>query len=320
MIGDIAKSFGLSFLLARLIPAAILVYAQSVLIATKTLRMPPDAVWRIPGVPDYAVPVALTFLCAVLLNGFQVQIVKVYEGYRFPQVGGTGLALLMASYAVWRWTPWRAALPLSLALAGGVLLLAWTAHWGLLAHQRSVARGLDTAIAQGQAKGQDTRLREHYRSRRYPPAGAEMHTKLGNVIRAFEYHAHVYAIDPITMWYRLAAVLPDSFQQKIEGAETAFCFVLNLSLACQVLALETLAIGCVNPAAREGFLALAGASAVVAAVLYRAACTSAQEWGEYVRGALTYTVWTCSSGSACSCLPSRSPSRRNARSGSPFRA
>jgi hypothetical protein len=285
MIGDIAKSLGLSFFVARLIAAAILVYAQAVLVFTKTLRMPADAFWRVPGLPDYAVPVALTFLCAILMNGFQVQIIKVYEGYRFVQVGFAGGALLAASCAVWRWSPWRHALPVFLAISGAVLLLGWAAHWLLLAYHRRTAKRLDEAMKRDRAKGVDTRAREHHRSRRYPPAGAELPTKLGNAIRAFEYHAQIYAIDPITMWYRLAAVIPDSFQQKLEGAETAFCFVLNLSLVFQALAVEALAIAVVNPVARAGFLALAVAEAVVAVVLYRAACTAAQDWGEYVRSA-----------------------------------
>jgi len=209
----------------------------------------------------------------------------VYEGYRFAQAGWTGAIFLIAAYAVWRWSPWHAALPLFLAISGIALLLAWAAHWLLLAWHRKAASDIEGAIERGQAANKDTRLQEHYRSRRYPPVAAVLPTKLGNIIRAFEYHAQIYAIDPITMWYRLAAAIPDSFQQKIEGAETTFCFMLNLSFVFQVLAVEALAIAFVNLVARAGFFALAAGEAVVAAVLYRASCGAAHDWGEYVRSA-----------------------------------
>ena len=68
-------------------------------------------------------------------------------------------------------------------------------------------------------------------------------TKLGNVIRAFEYHSHIlYRIDPISSWPRLVAVIPKSYQEQIGEAQSTFSFMLNVSFFSTILVFELLGL------------------------------------------------------------------------------
>lgn len=67
----------------------------------------------------------------------------------------------------------------------------------------------------------------------YPPASAELlPSKLGNIIRAFEYYpATRYNIETITVWPRLLAILSKSRLDAINVEKSLMDFWLNLSLA-----------------------------------------------------------------------------------------
>ncbi len=69
-------------------------------------------------------------------------------------------------------------------------------------------------------------------------------TRLGNVIRAFEtYTIQQYNLDAIVLWPRLQAVLDTNYAQAVDGVQSAFSFMLNLSFLSTLLAFFLAAVG-----------------------------------------------------------------------------
>ena len=125
----------------------------------------------------------------------------------------------------------------------------------------------------------------HLFSREYPQdIGLVRSTKLGNVIRSFEYYAlALYNIDPITMWFRLLAIVPQTYREQIDEAETNFSFFLNLSFFVSILAIESIVFFI-----KRQDIVHAGTFVVLSFlsyILYNNSCKIAAIWGEYVRSA-----------------------------------
>lgn len=129
----------------------------------------------------------------------------------------------------------------------------------------------------------------------YPPDTEHvLPTAFGNAIRAFEFYPAVYGADSISVWTRLGAVVPASFQGMINDARSQIDFLVNvclLSLVVAIIAVVRLGAEFSQPNAaslppdRVYLLTIAGVALVVAAVAYRWAVGRIAEWGELVKSA-----------------------------------
>jgi hypothetical protein len=273
MLGEIAKTFGRNFLVSCLVPAAAWVSANLFL-------------WRIL----YGLPVASFFeslestrglivlfgilLLSLAISVVQNQLIRIFEGYEeeffrnFAVIPG----LLIPFIFYW------VLIPRAWMISGGLSLLSlliWLAHPLSKRRQRALYKS-------GKEK---TGPKDRYDfARSFPEEDNILPTRLGNCIRAFENHAALYGIEPITTWFRLLAVIPKGFQEQIGAAEANFSAILNLSAVSFLLAIELAGIYITSLDfrwARAGLVVV-----LVAYGLYRFACAyAAQTWGEYVRSA-----------------------------------
>ncbi|HKO09243.1 MAG TPA: hypothetical protein VJ487_16160 [Alphaproteobacteria bacterium] len=142
----------------------------------------------------------------------------------------------------------------------------------------------------------------------YPSTRAEiMPTRFGNVIRSFEvYPNEVYGVDSVTVWLRLASVIPKDYTALLDDARAqADCFV-NLTLLALLIGLASLAAagyeadwrmipdwnaltlnGVLIPFGRAGLrhVAFAAGSVAFAAIFYWRAIDRASAWADLVRSA-----------------------------------
>ncbi len=126
----------------------------------------------------------------------------------------------------------------------------------------------------------------------FPPVDALLPTRFGNVVRAAEaYSLKVYGVDSIKAWLRLTSVVPESFQNTINGARAEVDFFVNacfLSIALTVLAavalLATLLLA-TPPFDAVGLIRLFAVPAgwLLASAAYEAAIGRARAWGHIVR-------------------------------------
>jgi hypothetical protein len=121
------------------------------------------------------------------------------------------------------------------------------------------------------------------------PISAEhiLPTRLGNTIRAFEtYPKRQYEIDAVPLWPRLQAVVPPDRAQALDGAKTAFDFMIHCSFLSALLGLATAAAGVYWRQVTAGPIApgvAAPAFALLAYLFYSAALDRAGEWGLQVK-------------------------------------
>jgi hypothetical protein len=123
--------------------------------------------------------------------------------------------------------------------------------------------------------------------RMFPPAkGYLLPTRLGNVLRSFEYHSDVrWGLSGLAAWPRVAALLTDRERDLHADAETDFMFFVNCS-ACSALLVPTLAIGRWGAAPPLWGPGPSVAAALASYGLYRAAVIAAVSWGTEVRASL----------------------------------
>lgn len=123
-------------------------------------------------------------------------------------------------------------------------------------------------------------------------------TRLGNVFRSFEdYSYRQYRMEAITLWPRLAAVLPKDYAAAIDSAKASFDFMLNLSALLSVLVLEMLIVRLPFVSPPESlselglWLAYVAVFAAIAHALYNGAIGQAKVWGELFKGAFDLYRW-----------------------------
>ena len=117
-------------------------------------------------------------------------------------------------------------------------------------------------------------------------------TRLGNVIRSFEFYpGREYRIDSIAMWPRLVAIIPKDYAVAVDDAKTTFDFMLNCSLLSLILTVSILLAGVVYPAQLNSLSATVywlGNVACFAALFYffyRLSIDRVSAWGSMVKGA-----------------------------------
>jgi hypothetical protein len=114
-------------------------------------------------------------------------------------------------------------------------------------------------------------------------------TNLGNVFRASEVYAQErYGIDGVTLWPRLAHVLPAEFAANMEEQNNRLMFLLNSSLLALFLAitcLVILAVGVLLPISISvmRYLIISMSLFVTGYFIYRASIGTAQDFVLFVR-------------------------------------
>jgi hypothetical protein len=133
----------------------------------------------------------------------------------------------------------------------------------------------------------------------YPDVrGLILPTRLGNVIRSFEYYSHrEYGIDSVEIWPRLVSVIPSDYAISIDDTKTTFDFMVNCSLLSVLLASAIFMAGLVYPSLllsqSGGFYWLLKIAAFVSLsyFFYRLSINRAEAWGLLIKSAFDLYRW-----------------------------
>lgn len=253
MFGDIAKTFGRNFLVANLGPAMLFVATNLILVLTQHLILPNWQIWQLFQAQSLNYKAAILFVSSVFLaiglQQFNIYLIRLYEGY----------------YGRHRF-PFRQ----------------------MATSQRQRFNKLKAEIYRLKNEKRDAGLKEYLLSRNFADEQEILPTKLGNVIRAFEWYPHkIYNIDPITGWSRLVGVIPQPYQEQLEKNQVDFTFALNISFLSALVGMESCVqfVSELSSAVRlEPFLT-AVVSFCLSYGVYRWSCSLAAAWGEYIRAA-----------------------------------
>jgi hypothetical protein len=149
-------------------------------------------------------------------------------------------------------------------------------------------------IALMDADGEDSRTETWQLLIRSPQVEDDvLPTSFGNHIRAFElYPAEIYGADSITLYSRLASVVPKDFQELINDAKSQVDFFVNVCVLSFALAVAVV-IQAVAAGYRAGALppnwtltlGVTGASLLVSIASYFLAVSQVPNWGELVMAA-----------------------------------
>ena len=128
--------------------------------------------------------------------------------------------------------------------------------------------------------------------------GLILPTRLGNVIRSFEYYSHrEYGIDSVEIWPRLVSVIPKEYAVSVDDTKTTFDFMLNCSLLSFLLATAIFVVGLLYPSAllAESALLSWGLKIVAFILLsyffYRLSINRADAWGLLIKAAFDLYRW-----------------------------
>lgn len=276
MFGVIASSFGKNFLIGYLVPAVLFVFANVILAIYCLLPFRSCISLEEFGIETLGYKLAALFFIAtffaIVLQQSNMLIIKLYEGY----------------YG-WRWFPLRQILK------------------RMTRCQKNLYKKRKEEIDQLNRSKKDTRSMEHDLSRAFPADENQiLPTRLGNIMRASEYYVHqIYNIDPITIWPRLTAVIPQFYAEQIEKTQTTVSFVLNLSFISAILGFECLAQSVVDVLelyrgieaklfvipilvpfslnAPELLIIISLICFILSYIFYLLSCLPAGAWGEYIR-------------------------------------
>lgn len=117
-------------------------------------------------------------------------------------------------------------------------------------------------------------------------------TRLGNVIRSFEYYPHrEYGMDAVTLWPRLIAKIDKDYAALVDDSKTSFDFMLNGSALSGALALLILLAGLLYGVPLVSITGLIPwlveilIFTVLSFILYFQMISRAANWGDMVKGA-----------------------------------
>jgi hypothetical protein len=123
-------------------------------------------------------------------------------------------------------------------------------------------------------------------------------TRFGNAIRAFEiYPNDIYGADAITIWLRLASVIPKEFTDQINNMRSQVDLFVNcsfFSILIALLAVIRIIVSVITSYSTKArgisfdaieYLLWSAVSIVAAYVFYRLAVISVPAWGELVKSA-----------------------------------
>ena len=286
MFGTISQTFGRAFLTTNVLPAGLLTGSIVLAMNAGLLKKGWAANWTVFDVDRSVFVLIVIFFVAVLFSLFSREITRIYEGYSEILFGSIGLAALIVPFGVARFARDGAGriwpIESLLFVVGGTSVVMYGLHHAGRLHHRNVFRALRDRMEMDKKERQ---VRQYKFVRTYPQAESlVLPTAFGNVLRAFEhYPRYMFGMDPITMWFRLIAIVPDPLRTQLETAESTTQFFLNLSAVAVIWA-----GGCVYIAIRMQWPWMFWGTlvcVVLAYGLYRLACRAAAQWGEAVRTA-----------------------------------
>lgn len=123
-------------------------------------------------------------------------------------------------------------------------------------------------------------------------SGLVLPTRLGNIIRSFEYYPdREYGMDAIVTWSRLIAKIETAYATTIDEAKTSFDFMLNLSFLSAVSFVFQLGAGLVygkpfaSPEDLSSWLLRLAITAFLFWGFYHLSFSRAAAWGETIKSA-----------------------------------
>jgi hypothetical protein len=128
--------------------------------------------------------------------------------------------------------------------------------------------------------------------------GLILPTRLGNVIRSFEYYPfREYRIDSIALWPRMIAIIPKEYAAVMDDAKTTFDFMINCSVLSFVLAFSMLLAGLAYPSRLVSSTPLSYWLIEIAVFFqmsyffYRLSVNRVGNWGGLVKSAFDLFRW-----------------------------
>jgi hypothetical protein len=123
-------------------------------------------------------------------------------------------------------------------------------------------------------------------------SGLILPTRLGNIIRSFEYYPDLeYGMDAIVTWPRLIAKIDPTYASTIDEAKTSFDFMMNLSFLSGVSLVIQIVAGLVygkpfaTPEDLSSWLLRLAITAFLVWGFYHLSFSRAAAWGETIKGA-----------------------------------
>ena len=218
----------------------------------------------------------LTLLLCALLVGLvllvlRIPVIRLFEGYALEYLAGARRAGTSSRGP----SRWDAVPP--------VLRPTQLVHAAYSALLRSEEQR--RSVLMSAAKKDDEARRQADRSF-VRPGVKLLPTRLGNVVRAFEYHGDTrWGLSGLGAWPRIAALVSERERDLHVDAETDLAFCLNSCVATWLLAGGGIAYAAAHPGSARGW-ALAAVSPILAYALYRLAIGAATRWGVEVRASI----------------------------------
>ena len=251
LLGSV-KDFGRRIRVVGLVPAGIFVAVVLALVAAGAPGEAPNLGRLAARVGGLAAWQGVCLLLAVvvlvvLVQPAQLSLIRVLEGYG----GRSAPAVRLADWRRARHATRRAALDSA------------------------------TRVPADQPVDHDVRRRlalaDHELRVRYPPTADLMPTALGNALRAAESRAgRRYALEAVTMWPRLYAILPDRVARLIDDQREQLDLAANLCIAM----ILTAAVSTALLATHGWWLLLPVGALGLAWLAYRGACATAIIYGD----------------------------------------
>lgn len=278
MNDSIIKEIGRSYIVSSLIPSIFAVLLAVVLFSDllSSVSSTTESLLFFEG--STGLIIAFTFWLAFALYSAQDPIVKLFEGYYFEKIKWIGSNQRSETKA----------------LHGD--LAKFNRQASRLKKLYELGNPQDSRILKLKKKVEKEKLhlipniQEH--EIRAPLNEANLlKTKFGNVLRASEiYASERYGIDGLTLWPRLAHVLPNEFTASLEEQNNKLMFLLNSSLLAFILALASL-IGAIVRITFPSVALMFSDNLVwfflifllAGYLIYRASVTTAEDFGLFIR-------------------------------------
>lgn len=279
MIGDISKILGRDFVLAAIVPSAVGIGVNLLLIRWDVVGRDWIHDWNVFDLGKSTMVAMAILAVALVLSTVSTHIYKTYEGYYKTGLLIVGVAMCAAGLAIAFSTATPRVGALVAGFGGAVTLIGIGQRVSLKYHRARAKRW------QEELKTSHDATKEYKFSRRYPLHDRQVReTAFGNTVRAFEeYPSRIWNLDPITNWPRLTAVLPDKMTTQVADAKTTVSLFLNLSVVAGCLGIEVLIL--TAPSIRDKWLWAGAAWLLLGSIMYLEADRAARGWGEQVRAA-----------------------------------
>jgi hypothetical protein len=275
MLSGLPKLFDKNFVIGFFLPALVAIFAGAWIFPGLTVLDPVRSLGASEKIlSDLTYITLIVWAIAILLMTANYTFYRILEGYVFP--------ISRMRPLLW-WHRWR--------------FRQLKARYDRLWDDWQTAINSDRSFPDDKKRDVE-RLKQGLLTN-FPSSEMDvMPTKFGNRIRSFEmYPREVYGADAITVWLRLASVIPKDFMELLDGARAQVdCFV-NFFYLALLFALVSLTIaasdanwhqmpdwGAFGPVGHHHVIVAVGAF-VFAGFSYYWAANSTTAWGDLVKSA-----------------------------------